>query len=255
MLTPVNDLGDDPRRPVLICLPYAGGSARAFGAWGPALSAAGIGLLAVRLPGREELVRRRPYTRPKELVADLANEIAPIASSRPYALFGHSMGAGLAHTLTHEMSRRRYALPDPLVVSAHRAPHLPAPWPPTGDLADTELVDFLRVFGLVSVAALAIPELVELLLPMLRADLALAAAVPCRPRRPLSCRTVVYGGLDDPFVDAPALSAWGAAVLGTPHVRRFPGGHLFPWEHPEEFGRILLADLAALSATTVGEAG
>ncbi|MGW1991442.1 thioesterase II family protein [Embleya sp. NPDC001921] len=250
LLTPANHLGSDPRHPVLVCLPYAGGSARAFKEWGPSLAEAGLGLLAAHLPGREELVRRRPYTRPVELVADLAAELEPIAASRPYALFGHSMGAGLAHALAQEMSSRRRPLPNLLIVSAHRAPHLPPPWPRTDDLADTEFVEFLRAFDLIGAAVLAIPELVGLLLPTLRADLALAATVPHLSQRPLACPTVVYGGLDDPLVDAPALSAWGAALVRSPHIRHFPGGHLFPWEHPEEFRRILLADLAAHSAGT-----
>ncbi|MDP6582372.1 MAG: thioesterase domain-containing protein [Vicinamibacterales bacterium] len=75
----------------LICFPYAGGGASAFRGWGERLCA-GVELVAVQLPGREDRLAEVPFTRLDTLISALSDELGP-ALDRPFAFFGHSMGA------------------------------------------------------------------------------------------------------------------------------------------------------------------
>src|SRR5262249_11628848 len=77
--------------PLLSCIAYAGGAASAFRGFSAARPP-GVTCVPVQLRGRETRVDEPPHID----VADLARAIAARAAGRPYALFGHSMGARLA---------------------------------------------------------------------------------------------------------------------------------------------------------------
>jgi len=83
----------------------------------------------VHLPGRESRSTEPAFTGMGPLIEALANEMEPFLA-RPYALLGHSMGAGIAWELTRELRRRGLPLPRALVVSSARAPLLRRMEPP-----------------------------------------------------------------------------------------------------------------------------
>jgi medium-chain acyl-[acyl-carrier-protein] hydrolase len=82
----------------LFCLPYAGGGASVYRAWAGLLPAE-IELCVIQLPGREQRIGEPAYTSMPDLVAALAEQLAPWAADLPYALFGHSLGALVAYEL------------------------------------------------------------------------------------------------------------------------------------------------------------
>ncbi|NUU20768.1 MAG: thioesterase [Streptomycetaceae bacterium] len=247
LLRPLNEFADAPDRPYLVCLPYAGGADRVFRTWAAPLAAAGVGLLAARLPGRAERVTETPYTDLDSLVADLADATSARLAARDFALYGHSMGAAVASALTLELDRRALA-PTRLFVGAHAAPRAARPWLGPAAATDGEFLSWLGQLGLVDPAILANDELVSLVLPGLRADFTLVRAYQARPHPRLPVPISVFGGRSDPLVDAAALGAWAEATDERPVVRVFPGGHLFPWEHPDRFVRTLVDDVAACFA-------
>src|SRR5580765_133219 len=99
----------------LFALPFAGGGASTFRQWPEGLPA-DIECCAVQLPGRETRYKEPGFVRMANLVAALAESLAP-EFDRPFALFGHSMGALVAFELARELRRRRMRLPDVLFVS------------------------------------------------------------------------------------------------------------------------------------------
>jgi medium-chain acyl-[acyl-carrier-protein] hydrolase len=260
LLRPLNKFADAADKPCLICLPYAGGSDRIFRPWAAALADAEVGLWAARLPGRAERVMERPYTEPDELMADLATETIARVSGRPFALYGHSMGAAVACALAQLLDRRHGIVPARLFVAAHAAPQSARPWLDAlgGDaaqrLADDEFIAWLREFGLADAAVLANAELAALVLPGLRADFALVRAHHARPQARTTVPLSVFGGRSDPLVDATALGAWSDVSDAPATVRVFPGGHLFPWEHPEVLLPVLVRDVASCLTTPRAEA-
>jgi surfactin synthase thioesterase subunit len=88
----------------LFCLPYAGGGAAAYRTWQSAFPAH-IQIAPLLLPGRENRLAEPLFRNTTDLVAALVEGIQPFVD-RPYAFFGHSMGALLAFEATRLMRRR-----------------------------------------------------------------------------------------------------------------------------------------------------
>ena len=108
----------------LICLPHAGGGASSFHPLA-ALLPRDIEMLTVQLPGRESRLSEPPFRRMAPLVDALTDAIAPLLDDKPYALFGHSMGALIAYELGRAFERERLPLPRTTIVSGRRAPSVP----------------------------------------------------------------------------------------------------------------------------------
>jgi medium-chain acyl-[acyl-carrier-protein] hydrolase len=130
----------------LFCFPYAGGASNIYRGWGELLDrsvAGGLEVVAVELPGRASRFREAPYRTIAEAVAGAGSAIAPLLD-RPFAFFGHSLGAVLAFELARWLRREGRPQPRQLFVSARRAPHLPDDEEPISGLSDEEFVARLR---------------------------------------------------------------------------------------------------------------
>jgi medium-chain acyl-[acyl-carrier-protein] hydrolase len=226
----------------LFCLSYAGGGASAYRTWPPLLP--GIEMAAVELPGRETRLSEPAFLAMPPLVAALADAIVPHLT-KPYAVFGHSMGARIAFELVRELRRRAAAMPLVLFVSAGRAPHIPrAPLPPFTALPDFIFVDQLRRTSGTPPEVLDDPELLHLLLPVLRADFTLVDTYEYTDESALPCPIRAFGGLSDPEATEDALLAWQAHTASSFRLRRFPGGHFLLRVRQRELTEAIRADLA-----------
>ncbi len=210
----------------LVCLPYAGGGSAVYHRWRPAMPA-GVELLPVCLPGREGRVGQPLPPDLPTVASQVADEIAT-QLDRPYALLGHSMGALLAYELAHALHRRGVRSPALLVVAASGAPDAPPPADPFHALPDDEFVRQLRQrFDGIPAAVGDNPELLALLLPILRADVRLVETYRSPARPPLEVEIVALGGADDPAISAAKLAGWRTHTTGKFSARLLPGGHFF----------------------------
>ena len=155
----------------MFCLPFAGGGASAYYRW-PSRILAGIEVARVHLPGRETRLREPLFNRLESLVDTLVEELIPWIDG-PFALYGHSMGALLAFELARGLRRRHKLLPVHLFVSGYRAPQLPPAELPFSHLPDAEFIDRVRQYGGVPDLVAQNEELMEIFLPILRADFAM----------------------------------------------------------------------------------
>jgi medium-chain acyl-[acyl-carrier-protein] hydrolase len=114
-----------------------------------------------------------------------------------------------------------------MLVSAHRAPQLPAREAPIHSLPDSELLVKLRRLNSPAGEALKDPELRELLLPLLRADLAVCETYVHSAEEPLDCPIYAFGGLDDDEVNPEELAAWRIQTRGPFKLSMLPGDHFF----------------------------
>lgn len=227
----------------LFCFPYAGGSAAVFAPWARSV-ARSLELWSVQLPGRHERLMDEPYTNLQCLVSDLATAIVPYLDRR-FVFFGHSMGATIAFELAHELHRRHGLQPASLIVSGQRAPQLPPNHPPTHNLPTAAFVAELQRLNGTPVEVLANPELLELLLPVLRADFAVCETYTYQGAPPLQCPLTVFGGLTDPDVNRSALEAWREHTTATFRIRMFPGDHFFLHSARPLVLQMLLRDIDA----------
>ncbi len=168
----------------------------------------------------------RPFTQLEPLVPTLASALFPYLD-KPFAFFGHSMG-GLVSFELARLLRREYGLsPVHLFVSAHRAPQVPDPDAPIHALPNPEFLQELRRYNGTPEAVLENAELMQLLLPTLRADFAVVETYAYTPEQPLDCPITAFGGLDDREVSSNELEAWREQTKASFVLKMFPGDHFF----------------------------
>jgi medium-chain acyl-[acyl-carrier-protein] hydrolase len=180
----------------------------------------------VQLPGRENRVNEAPFRRLGPLVTALASALGPLVH-RPFALFGHSMGALITFELARHLRDRHAVQPAHLFVSGCAAPHVPRTAPPTYDLPDPMFLDELRRYNGMPEDVLAHRELMQLLLPTLRADFELVESYEYADAAPLDCPISVFAGLRDLTADQPSLAAWRVHTGTGFALRRLPGDHFY----------------------------
>jgi medium-chain acyl-[acyl-carrier-protein] hydrolase len=225
----------------LFCFPYAGRGASLFRTWGDHLPD-GIEVVAVQPPGREDRFRDRPFRRLSPLVEAAAGAIESWCD-RPFAYFGHSMGALTAFELARLRRRNGQSMPEWLFVSGRRAPHLRDPERPIPDLPDEEFARELqrRYQGIPAVIA-EDPKLRAFFLPMVKADLEVVNTYGCEPHPPLDVPISVFGGTDD-AIGPEELHAWQLHTTGRCRVRMLPGDHFFINTRAEGILRKVVEDL------------
>lgn len=220
----------------LFCFPYAGGGASIFRTWPDGLPEQ-VEVCAVQLPGREARIGEPAYRRMSPLVADLAEAITPYLD-RPFAFFGHSMGALVAFELARELRRTSRPEPVRLSLAAFRAPQLPNPNIRIHHLPDEVFKVVLRGEG-VPEEVLGNDELMAALLPTLRADFEVCDSYEYAEQSPLACPVSIFGGLEDLRVAPDSLEGWRAHTDATSSLSTYAGSHFFLHSAQEE----LLADV------------
>lgn len=215
---------DSDARLQLFCFPYAGGGAWVFRPWARQL--AGVEVCAIELPGRGTRVREPPLTTLATVVSRIAQALAA-AAEKPFAFFGHSMGALIAFEVARQLRRESSAEPVHLFVSGREAPHVAQPNGPYHQLPHDELMQVLRSLNGTPMDVLANPELMQLLLPVLRADLEMVETYAYSDAAPLKCAITAFGGTRDSTVRPEKLAAWRDQTNASFTVHMIEGDHFF----------------------------
>ncbi|ANW21322.1 thioesterase II family protein [Streptomyces clavuligerus] len=218
----------------IFCFPYAGGGASAYAGWQRRLGPT-VDVQPVQLPGREGRMADPRFTDLRALVADLDEQLGP-ALDGPHVLYGHSMGALVAFALTQRRHALGRPLPQALLLSAHRAPHLPPPVIISGRVEnDDELVHGLATLGGLPAALLERPDWLAALLPVVRGDLKICASSGEVERLPVPVPIHTFAGVDDQLVTPREIREWGAYTTASSESRVLPGGHFFIREQEAVF--------------------
>lgn len=208
----------------LFCFHYAGGSATVFHKWAESMPPS-VELCAIQLPGRGARIGEPLLSTVDAVINPLASAMSPYLD-KPFMFFGHSMGALLSYELTHRL-REMYGLqPEHLFVSGRRAPQLPQ-HTAYHAMTDAEFMEHLYQLNGTPKAILENAELMQLTLPMLRADFQICETHCYQSRAPLSCALSAFGGLQDPDVAYAHLTDWQSQTTGQFNVHMFPGDHFF----------------------------
>lgn len=209
----------------LFCFPYAGGSSVIFRSWTNSLPAT-VEVCAVEIPGRGRQIKLPPFNRIEPLVEAIASNIHPYLD-KPFAFFGHSMG-GLVSFELARLLRKKYAItPAHLFISGRRAPQVPNSKPPIHNLPEPAFVEELRHLNGTPKAVLENAELMQLFLPILRADFAVLETYVYTPEPPLNCPITVFGGIQDSEVGCDELQVWQEQTTATFSLNMFLGDHFF----------------------------
>jgi len=167
-----------------------------------------------------------PFTQLAPLIEALAQALVPLLD-KPFAFFGHSLGALVGFELARQLRRQSGVQPVRLFVSADRAPQIPHRDRPIHALPEEELLAELRRLNGIPGKVLEEAELMEIVLPVLRADFAVYENYVYSPEPPLHCPISAFGGLQDQRVSCGDLEAWRDQTSVSFSLRMFPGDHFF----------------------------
>lgn len=224
----------------LFCLPYAGGGASIYRSWQDSFPTE-FDVCCVQLPGRENRLMEPLFTRMEPLVEALAEALVSTLD-RPFALFGHSMGGLIAYELARLLQRKYRMTPNHLFVSGCRAPEVPDPIQWHG-LGDRELMAALRQVPGFPSEVLAHAELMQLLLPIIRADSAVTETYAYRQSEPLRFPFTVFASEQDEIIPRAAIEPWRNHTLAAFDLNLVDGHHLFIQQQAPQMIRVILEKL------------
>lgn len=217
----------------LFAFPYAGATARVFAPLAQAL-AARVEVCVVEYPGRGTRWGEPLLRSVDALVDGVLLALRPLLD-RPFALFGYSLGGAAAFEVARALRRENAANPAALLIAARHAAHLVDGRPAIWDLPTPRFMEELRALGGAPAEVLAQAELMELVLPVVRADLQAAQTYCYRDEPPLDVPITVFAGAADPIAPPPEVDAWRAQTTGAFTAHVFPGGHFFMNDAQSDF--------------------
>ena len=231
----------------LFCFPYAGGNSYCFNKWRSALPA-GIEVYPVEIPGRGLRSKEPLRTNLEELVDIVCQEVV-CRTDVPFGFFGHSMGALIGFEIARRLRCQKHHAPACLCVSGHRAPQTPPERWHLHETTDELFLEELRRLHGTPTEVLESRELMELFLPILRADFAVCETYSYVPEPPLACPIIAFVGTDDADVTLAHVEAWREQTVSDFRLYRIPGDHFFLHTAERQVLYLLSSELQRLEYT------
>lgn len=178
------------------------------------------------MPGRGSRISESLFRNVDDVIPAIANEIIKL-SDKPFALFGHSLGAVIAFEAARYLKKNTGLSPIHLFVSGRIAPQTPGMREKTFHLSDDDFIEHIKMMGGTPSQLFENKELVELILPALRADFQMIETYQFKPGELLQYPITAFGGLSDRFVSREALCAWGDLTKDKFTAHFLTGDHFF----------------------------
>lgn len=226
----------------LFCCHPAGRGASTFVPWANLLPKE-IELCCIQLPGRESRMRETPFNRLPPLLDNLEESIFPLLD-RPFALFGASMGAIVAFELARRLRQTYSILPVHLFLASRRAPQTPERLPLIAHLPDAPFLQEVQSrYNSIPEIIRSDKDLMEMFIPLLRADFLLIETYPYTPEAPLDCPLTALHGATDSIVLADEMAAWQVHTARSFRQITYQGGHFFFNEQPARVVEDLITEI------------
>lgn len=227
----------------LFLFPYAGGGPTAFYKW-PVEFPANIETNIVHYPGRGSRFNEAPFQKLTDLVKAIHQAIQPVLD-KPFIFFGHSMGGIIAFELIRQFNLQ----PQILFVSGCGAPQYTTSDPLIHSLPDSEFIKSLQEFNGLPADVVNNSELMQLLLPTLRADFEAFQNYKFFPNEnQLTCPIIAFGGSNDTHVDHNHLEGWRHLTNGSFKSQYFSGDHFFINTERQAVAAYMIAEITSAYA-------
>jgi medium-chain acyl-[acyl-carrier-protein] hydrolase len=228
----------------LYCLPYAGATAAVYKRW-EKLHGGELRIQPIELPGRGRKFGQMLLSSMEQLIVhafeDLKERLSP---EQPYGLFGHSLGGMLAYRLAEKVGHAGLPAPRHLFISGVLPPHAARPYMIDHTLEDNDLINELLRLGGLPPEVLAYPDLLKLMMPIIRSDLrahneghslgAQAGSV--------QCDMTVFYGTQDPLTEGD-IQGWSQYTSMHCQLEAYDGGHFFINDEEARLTRTIMSKL------------
>ncbi len=247
-VTTVQLTGRTRARLRVYCLPPSGCGPEYYAPW-TRCAPAELDICSFSLPGRGQRSGEPSQTDPRRLAADIAEAIHRCHDPRPFAVYGHSVGALMAYLATCSLRHSKNRTPHLLALSALPAPHLGLYAAALPARLAAGLAGLTDLIGPISEDLIHTPMAAALCTPILADLLLLMHYRHSREEAPLDLPLALYGGTHDPITDTSSLTAWSELVTTPVTPRLFPGAHTYPADHTHALVHQLTHDLADACTT------
>jgi medium-chain acyl-[acyl-carrier-protein] hydrolase len=221
-------ISDKPRAETslrLFCFPYAGGGASIFYDWSKYLPK-DISVMAIQMPGHESRMAEELISDINLIIDKLAIAIAPYLG-KPYIFYGHSLGALISFELARRLNKINAPLPKHFIVSGRAAPHTPSKKGIIHNLSDQEFIIKLKEYNGLPDIILHNQELLDLFLPIIRADFKLSEGYLYKEDTPLPVPITALAGQDDNNIIIENVALWNKHTTKNFKEYVLPGDHFF----------------------------
>jgi medium-chain acyl-[acyl-carrier-protein] hydrolase len=212
----------------VVCFPPAGAGAGFFRAWPSSLPR--HRLAPVQLPGREERFGEEPMEDAKAMARAVAAAISA-EDWESVVLLGYSFGALMAFETAYLLEQQGLSICH-LIACARAAPQS-RPQDTVADLPDEEFLAYVRDLGGLPDEVEAEPELIEIVLPILRADFRANDSYFQPADVCIKAPITTISGRGDPATSHGRDEAWSERTSGCHKLVSVDGGHFFILEEPE----------------------
>ncbi len=218
----------------LFCFHYAGGNANVFNKW-HAFLPKNLEVVAIQLPGRMSLSTMRPCTDIGTAITYLSKNILSYLIEKPFIFFGHSLGGLISFELARFMQTYHGITPRKLITTACRPPRKPRGEKKISTLSEQGIIEELIAYNHTPRELLENSELMQIALPIIRADFAINESYSYQPGQLLNCPITVYGGIDDSTVKQRELDDWCIETKDQFKLQMFSGDHFFVFKQQQSF--------------------
>lgn len=195
-------------------------------------------VLGVDYPGHGRRVDEPFADDMQTLGAGIADAVSD-ALDYPLVVFGHSFGSLVAFETVRRLEEQGTRV-DLLIASSCVDPHRMAAQERSVHLvSDEALLNLLVERGGMSEELMANADVLEVLLPIIRADTRLGELHRPDPAARLRTPVLAIGGSDDPTVSRQDLAGWGDVTTAGADVMFLPGDHFHLLEHPAGLAALL----------------
>ncbi|HYX18244.1 MAG TPA: SDR family NAD(P)-dependent oxidoreductase [Nostoc sp.] len=232
----------------LFCFPYAGGTSSVFLPWSDEL-APEIEVCTIQISQQIDHATEKPF----EQIAPVAQKVTQVLLpylDKPFAFYGHSIGATIGFETARQLRREHGLSPVHLFVSAFRAPQLPHSHSSIAQMLDSELIEQRSILG--------IPELVQenaervqSLLPVVKAGVLMSENYIYLEEELLDCPISAFGGVQDKTITKDHLLAWRKQTRSAFNLKMLSGNHSFVHSDRQLLLQAISEELAPLLSLLV----
>lgn len=204
-----------------------------------------IELIAIQLPGRENRFHEEPIKKTGKAVNEISN-ILESYFDKPFAFFGHSMGALLSYETARSLAENNKNIPEHLFVSGRSSPNTVRKKSPIHHLPEDLFFREIQKYGGLPKEILDDAEMRSFFFPTLRADLEMCEKYTYNKTTALNIPITVYNGLADEGVNPSEKNGWEDMTEMHCEIKYFAGGHFFFRDSAGDFFRQFRTDLENL---------
>jgi medium-chain acyl-[acyl-carrier-protein] hydrolase len=235
----------DSKKIKLFCIPHAGASSSMYLKWEEFLYSQ-VELRQVELAGRGKRFKEKLLTNFSDVITDCCNIILrdmKDVNPLPYAIYGHSLGGLIAFGVCNSIQENKLTQPIHLFISGCTPPGRIDPKDNLDNLSNSEFIKEIASYGGIPLNLLQDPKMLNLFLPILRADFNVFFSHTLRDlkHKVNTDVTILYGNED---IGISKIDEWKAYVCKECDIQIFKGDHFFTMENNEGIINLINCKLA-----------